>query len=141
MKVLMTTLSAGGDAFPYVEVAKRLTELGHEVIVASSPEVRYLFVGEGIPFVAIGRFHGRGDRETLSAIFEPDEDGLRSFVQFLERMIAPDLQPVTEALTEQARQADVVVAHPLQFGGHIAARAAGTPLVLYSPAPPFVSAD
>lgn len=55
MRFFLTTLGTRGDVVPFICMAKKLMEMGHEAIVLSNGEFEDFVVGEGVKFHAVSK--------------------------------------------------------------------------------------
>ncbi len=123
--VLFTALGSLGDLFPYLALATELQRRGHRATVLTSAVHREHIEQCGIGFRAI----------------EPDLDfenpdilkrALRQLTapRFLLRdVVLPMVRGQYENLLAAARESDLLVTHPLSFGGPLVAEKTGMPWV------------
>ncbi len=55
MRFFLTTLGTRGDVVPFICMAKKLMEMGHEAIVLANGELEDFVVGEGVKFRAVSK--------------------------------------------------------------------------------------
>ncbi|WP_285729482.1 activator-dependent family glycosyltransferase [Nocardiopsis sp. ATB16-24] len=143
MRVVIATIAERSHFLAVVPLAWALRSAGHEVLVASQPELATAVTGAGLPFAPVGR----GDMlsrvlrrlrerpQTAEALDWHDDrtwrvpwDELRTNVQnvvtFWWRMVN---DPMADELVDLCRtwKPDLVVWDPLTFAGAVAARACG----------------
>lgn len=110
-RFLFATLGSLGDLHPYIAVAKALLERGQQAAIATSEEYRTVVEAEGIEFVAIPpSIEQMGDRQQLVTRLFHVRRGPEYLMQLL---VMPYLRPVYDQLLHAARDADVLVSHPL----------------------------
>lgn len=119
MHYLLTTLGSLGDLHPYIAVGIGLRERGHTVTIATSEVYRAKVEGEGL------RFHGlRPDVGTLidnPEVIRRIVDGRRGTEYVIRDVFLPWLEQGFEDTVEAAREADLVVGHPVAFATPTAA--------------------
>ena len=116
-RILLTTWASPGTLRPYIRIARRLADLGHEAIVASGLGARRSVETHGVAF------------HPMRPDLDPDNAGLmrrvldprRGSEVLVEELIAPAVRDAFEDLLPIARDADVIVSHPLTFAAPLAA--------------------
>ncbi|GLU50040.1 activator-dependent family glycosyltransferase [Nocardiopsis ansamitocini] len=141
MRVVIAAQAERTHFLGMVPVAWALRAAGHEVRVASQPELEGVVTGAGLPFVPVGRNHSfprmvkraAGGR---TAVFDMGEDrdevltwdymrdGYRQMVTWWWRMVNEPMLGDLVAFCRQWRP-DLVIWEPTTFAGAIAARACG----------------
>src|SRR5687767_9215906 len=93
MRVLITTMPAAAHLYPYVPLAWALQSAGHEVRVASHPDMADTIVKAGLTAVAVGEkedlggaVRAAGDDERLQRIVDalplgPDDTNFRTAIR------------------------------------------------------------
>jgi UDP:flavonoid glycosyltransferase YjiC (YdhE family) len=116
---LLTTLGSLGDLHPYIAVGIGLRERGHTVTIATSEIYRAKVEGERLQFHPL--------RPDLGALIDNPEI-IRRVVHsrtgteyVFRKLFLPFLEQSFEDTVEAARQADVVVGHPIAFATPTAA--------------------
>ena len=120
---LLTTFGSLGDLHPYIAVGLGLRERGHLVTVATSDEYRAKVEGEGLNFHPVRpEILGlRHDPEVMARAYHP-----RTGSEYVIRsMILPYLEQSYEDLMGIAREADLMVGHPIAFATPIIAEKLG----------------
>jgi rhamnosyltransferase subunit B len=112
-RFLLTTLGSLGDLHPYIAVGLGLRERGHAVTIATSEVYRQKVEGEGL------RFHPL--RPDLGSLIDNPEV-LRQAVHprkgteyVFRKLILPWIEQSFEDTLEAAREADLIVGHPIAF--------------------------
>jgi sterol 3beta-glucosyltransferase len=132
MKALLLTVGSQGDIQPFVALACRLRNEGHEAVLCAPALFGDLAGAHDIPFAPL-------DLDMLAVGEElRDSHGPRHFVKFARAMgnRAPGL--LTGATTAAAAGADVIVHHPVLPVGQHLAEWLGVPAVVAPPQPAFV---
>ncbi|MFE1103488.1 activator-dependent family glycosyltransferase [Nocardiopsis alba] len=141
MRVVIAAQAERTHFLGLVPLAWALRSAGHEVVVASQPELAGAVSAAGLPFAPVGRDHhfGRISRRFASGglplldFGEEDEtrltwrhlrDGHRQLVPFWWRMVN---EPMAGDLVDLCRtwRPDLVVWEPTTFAGAVAASACG----------------
>ncbi|MDQ3897498.1 MAG: hypothetical protein M3326_09715, partial [Actinomycetota bacterium] len=144
MRVLFTAHGAQGHVLPLIGVARALVSDGHDVLVATAPELCALVASHGIETAEAGM----GDDAMVSEArgrwpetqsLPPGSWTIRMFCEIGAPAMAADLAPVIDRW-----RPDVVVREEGEHGGAIAAAAAGLPWVTHGwgsplPAPEAVA--
>ncbi|TDC97187.1 activator-dependent family glycosyltransferase [Actinomadura sp. 7K507] len=149
MKVLITTMPAAAHLYPYVPLAWALQSAGHEVRVASHPDMADTIVKAGLTAVAVGEkedlagaVRAAGEDERLRRIvdalpFGPGDANFKTAIghyvlgafglYYPEDPPGPDRRPMVDDLIGFARswRPDLVLWDPLSFPSPVAARACG----------------
>jgi glycosyltransferase (activator-dependent family) len=153
MKVLFTTLPYPTHFYPMVPLAWALRTAGHEVRVASQPDLTEVITGSGLTAVSVGRPEAEfpvDDAQSRELLDKLHEDGSMFVYGFdltgddrtqwtheglrtLENIQTPGLvavinnDPLVDDLVEFARawRPELVIWEPFTFAGAIAARVTG----------------
>jgi rhamnosyltransferase subunit B len=109
----LTTFGSFGDIHPYIAVGLGLRERGHKVTIATSEVYRSKVEGEGLLFYPI-RPDVAGltsDPSEIRKAFHP-----RTGSEYIIRKVfLPHLKDSYEDLLPLAREADLLVSHPIAF--------------------------
>ncbi len=125
--VLLTTFGSLGDLHPYIAVGLGLRNRGHRVTIATSEGYRAKVEGEGLGFRAVRPDIGTliADPEVMARAFHP-----RTGTEYvIRRMFLPYLEQSYRDLLTIAREADLLVGHPIAFATPIVAEQLGKPWV------------
>ncbi|MGW6055042.1 activator-dependent family glycosyltransferase [Streptomyces sp. NPDC055189] len=149
MRVLFTIMPAASHLQPTVPLAWALQSAGHEVCVASHPDMNDVITSAGLTAVSLGQaedlgalMRGAGDNLMLEEITEalridPQDLNFRNALRHYQlaafslyypgKPHAPGYRPFADDLVEFARawRPDLVLWDPLSFPGPLAARACG----------------
>jgi rhamnosyltransferase subunit B len=113
VKFLLTTLGSLGDLHPYIAVGMGLRARGHAVTIATSEVYRQKVEGEGLRFHPLRPDLGilLDNPEVLRHAVHP-----RNGTEYVFRkLILPWLEQSFEDTLEAARDADLIVGHPIAF--------------------------
>ncbi|HUE83461.1 MAG TPA: glycosyltransferase [Pyrinomonadaceae bacterium] len=139
-EIVLTTIGSFGDIHPYMGIAMELQARGHQPVIATSALYREKLEGAGLRFAPVRPDLPPPqvqDQGLVEKIMEP-----RSGVRFLlEDLLFPSLRDSYEDLLIAARDADLLVTHPITFAGPLVARKLRLPWISTVLAPmSFVSA-
>src|ERR1700733_2051976 len=112
-KVLFTTLGSLGDLHPYIAVGLGLRARGHTVTIATSEIYRAKIEGEGLGFAPVrpDMSHVIDDPEIMRRAVHP-----RTGTAYVVReLFLPWLEQSFEDTLAAARDADLIVGHPIAF--------------------------
>jgi UDP:flavonoid glycosyltransferase YjiC (YdhE family) len=132
VKVLLTTFGSLGDLHPYIAVGKGLRARGHSVVLATSEIYRAKVEGEGLGFHAV--------RPDLSGVLDHPAEMRKAMHPrtgtryVITKMFLPHLEASYDTLAA-AREADLIVSHPIAFATPIAAEVAKKPWISIALAP------
>lgn len=127
LNFLLNTFGSLGDLHPYIAIGQGLRDRGHSVTLATSAAYRARVEGAGLGFCAI-----RPDVEGLAASPQAMERAYhpRTGSEYIMRSVfLPHLTSTYSDLLEPARQADLLVSHPLAFAVPTLAEVLGKPWV------------
>lgn len=114
MNVLLVTLGSAGDVLPFCGIGKSLRERGHRVTLATNPYFAKHVESAGLSLRPLG-----DAAEFLQWLNDPRladrTNGVRLVMQYASAMV----QPVYDLVASE--RPDLVVLHPLAYGGRIAA--------------------
>ncbi len=127
LKFLLNTFGSLGDLHPYIAVGQGLRDRGHLVTLATSEAYRARVEGAGLNFQAIRPdIQGlAGSPGAMECAYHP-----RTGSEYImRRVFLPHLTSTYSDLVEPARQADLLVGHPLAFAIPTLAEVLGKPWV------------
>lgn len=134
MRVLIATIGSEGDVQPFLALAKRLIDAGHDVTFATSDKYEARATSLGIRHVAIGPPWVDAEIEGRFVRVLAQKNPLKQLSIVIEELADEERLSVPK-LMDLARGADVVVYPPLLVAAVVAARAVGTPHVSVHLAP------
>jgi rhamnosyltransferase subunit B len=116
-RIVITSFGSLGDIYPYLALARRLTQRGHDAIFATSAYYRPLIEGEGVAFCPVRPDIDLEDRVTIRRIMEPKHGP-----EFLIReCLLPNLRESYADLAAVMGGVDLLVTHPITFAGPLVA--------------------
>jgi rhamnosyltransferase subunit B len=124
-RIVLTTVGSLGDLHPYLAIALRLRERGHQPIMATSACYRDKIEALGLTFHPV-----RPDADKIA-----DPEAMRRFMdprrgtwRIIRELIVPALRDSYEDIRTAAADADLLVSHPLTaFATRLVAEKTGTP--------------
>jgi len=123
----LTTFGSLGDLHPYIAVGIGLRDRGHRVTIATSEVYRAKVEGEGLGFHAVRPDlpEMRGDPEFLARALHP-----RKGTEYIIRhLMMAWIEHSYRDLKDLAREADLLVGHPIAFATPIVAEELGKPWI------------
>ncbi|MEU9155350.1 nucleotide disphospho-sugar-binding domain-containing protein [Streptomyces sp. NPDC048417] len=138
MRILFTTYAARPHLYPLVPTAWAAVAAGHDVRVASTPELADAVAGTGLPSVTVGRdidsdfWYRRGIFVPRSGY--PGEPEEAAWIRVTDQLALKQFsiaEAMVDGLVEYARswRPDVIVHDPVTFAGPVAAQVLGVPSV------------
>jgi MGT family glycosyltransferase len=126
-RIVLTTFGSWGDLFPLLGLGHELAARGHTPVYAITPAGEDLVRGEGFEFAPVGPRFGFEEYRDHLAILDRRLRGVASLFTIMRRIAMPHLDGAIDDLTAAIDGADLVLTHPVQLAGPIAAEAAGVP--------------
>ena len=123
-RVLLTTFGSYGDLHPYLAIGIELQRRGHSVTIATVPAYAGKVTSEGFGFHPVRPDIAAGDT-ALMEYFMDRRRGTERVVRFLSSAVRDSYEDTLPA----ARQADVIVSHPITAGSVLAAQKLGIPWI------------
>ena len=120
-RIVLACWGSYGDLFPYLAVATRLRERGHQPVVATAPYYRDLVGQTGLAFHPMRPALDPSDTALIARVMDP----ARGSRVVIGEVTAPAVRDAFEDLAPVVRTADLVVTHPITFAAPLAARAHG----------------
>lgn len=126
-RIVFTTFGSLGDLHPYLAIALRLRERGHDPVIATSQVYQQRVEATGLTFCPIrpDRVEQLGDPSMMDRM----RDTKRAPDQVFRDMFMPSLRESYLDTLAAATGADVLVSHPLAFSTRLVAERTGTPWV------------
>jgi UDP:flavonoid glycosyltransferase YjiC (YdhE family) len=124
-RILLASWGSFGDVYPYVGLAFALKDRGHDPVLATAEFYRPLIESLGFEFHAMGPMIDPADRATIERVLDP----VHGADVLVKEILLPSLDADYAALDAAARQADVMVTHPITFAAPIAAQVRRLPWV------------
>ena len=130
-RILLTTTGSLGDLHPFIAIGLGLRARGHAVTVATSNFYKSKVEQTGLTFAPMGPHLGIEDSEMMDRVMN-----LNNGPEYLiRRILYPSVPAAYGEVMEAARQADLIVTHPITFAAQIAAEKMGMPWVSTVTAP------
>jgi UDP:flavonoid glycosyltransferase YjiC (YdhE family) len=126
-RIVLTTFGSWGDLFPLLGLGHELAARGHTPVYAITPAGEDLVRGEGFEFAPVGPRFGWEEYRDHLAILDGRLRGVASLFTIMRRIAMPNLDGAVDDLRNALDGADLVLTHPVQLAGPIAAEAAGVP--------------
>ncbi len=143
MNIFIVTLGTLGDVQPYVALGKGLKAAGHRVTLCTSSSFESFITGHGLIYgylnndlVDLARSDvGRAILENANNVFKIITATIK-----MTRLSAPMQRAMLKDSWEAAKNADpdLIIFHPLAFGGPHIAEKLGVPCILAIPLPMLV---
>lgn len=130
MRVLITTIPVTGHFHPLVPIGRALQQAGHEVTFACSAQYRETIQANGFPYIMAGLYRPRP--EVVAEVQDeiPDTSDPRHWRRLFERLfVDPPGRQMAADLVQlfDDWRPDLVIRDTNEFGGCVAAEAAGIP--------------
>ena len=116
-RIVITSFGSLGDIYPYLALAQRLRQRGHDAIIATSASYRQLVEEEGVAFCPVRPDIDPEDRGMIHRLM----DAKRGPEFLIRECLLPHLRHSYTDLTAAARGADLLVTHPITFAGPVVA--------------------
>lgn len=130
-RIVLCTFGSLGDLYPVLAIGRELTRRGNSTVIATSPGYRAKVEASGIEFHPVGPDIRIDDPAILKRAMHPS-DGARYI--FCE-LVLPYLRESYEATAAIARNADLIVTHPVTLGAFLYARKSAMPWASLALAP------
>lgn len=125
MRVLITTFGTRGDLDPYLAIGRGLAARGHEPVVATHEYWRAAIEDAGLAFRPVRPDTQPEDKQLFARAMHPRWGSK----VVLREIVLPNLRESHADTLAAARDADVVVSHPLTFAAPIVAAQRGLPWI------------
>jgi rhamnosyltransferase subunit B len=123
-RILITTFGSYGDLHPYMAIGVELRRRGHQVTIATLPGYAAKIASEGLAFHPVRPDITPDDRDLLARMMD-----VRHGTERVIRYITAQVRESYEDTLPAAKQADVMVTHPITFAGVLAAEKVGMPWI------------
>ena len=124
-RILLATWGSYGDIYPYVGLGRALRARGDDVRLAAPAYYRTLIEKNGLAFAPAPPDVDPDDRSRLARVMDP----VRGPEAIVREWLMPELRRSFEALEPLARDADLLVTHPVTFAGPVVAELRSIPWV------------
>lgn len=117
MRVCIMTLGSRGDVQPYVALAQKLIESGHEAVVCTGGSFRSFVESNGIPFVETSSdLMAIAQTDEGKAVLEHPVKNIRKTIKLTKNVINPAYRKTLDEFYAAAKGADCIVYHPKALG-------------------------
>ena len=123
-RILVTTFGSYGDIHPYMALGIELQKRGHTVTIATSSSYIAKITSEGLAFHAVRPDISLDDQALLAYVMDARR-GSERVLRFVGNAVRESYEDTLPA----ARQADLIVTHPIAFAGVMAAEKLGLPWI------------
>lgn len=123
-RILLTTFGSWGDLHPYIAIGLTLQARGHRVTIGASATYGPKVEAEGLGFHPVRPDVSLDDRAMIAYFFDVRQ-GSKRVVKSVISVVRESYEDTLPA----AREADLVVSHPLTFAAVLAAQKLGRPWV------------
>jgi UDP:flavonoid glycosyltransferase YjiC (YdhE family) len=120
-RIVLACWGSYGDLFPYLAMAVRLRQRGHDAVLATAPSYRDLATRAGVAFQPMRPDLDPDNTALIARVMDPARGG--SVV--IGEITAPAVRDAFADLAPVVKDADLVVSHPITFAAPLAARAHG----------------
>jgi UDP:flavonoid glycosyltransferase YjiC (YdhE family) len=118
-RIVITTFGSLGDIHPYIPIALELKSRGHHPVIATLNYYREKIEALGIDFHPVRP--ELGPPEENRALLERLMDPRRGTEYIFKELLIPALRDSHEDLLKVAREADLIVTHPVTLAGPVVA--------------------
>jgi MGT family glycosyltransferase len=126
--IVLATTGSFGDVFPFIALALELLARGHRAVIATSEIFRQMIESEGIEFRAI-RPDGYINVEQVGQFIQLLSESQQVLDYGISYLTMPHLRATYSDLMEAAREADLLVTHPLACAASLVAEKTGIPRI------------
>jgi rhamnosyltransferase subunit B len=130
-RIVINCWGSYGDVFPYIGVGKALQARGYHVTLALPRYYLATVEREGLDALPVGPDVDPADRDLIARVM----DAASGPETLIRDWVMPALRQSYEQLREAARDADLIVSHPVTFAAPILAQQRGMPWVATALAP------
>lgn len=122
-RIVFCTFGSLGDVYPYLRLARELKRGGDDPVIATMSSYRSLIEKEGIEFHPVRPDINVSDPAILSKVMDRQKGG-----KFLiSELVMPALRDSYDDTARIARDADLLVTHPMTIAAFLFARKTGMP--------------
>ncbi|GAB1544666.1 glycosyltransferase [Scytonema sp. NUACC21] len=126
--ILLATTGSFGDVFPFIALALELQARRYRVTIATNEIHRHLIESEGVEFRAI-KPDGYIDAKQVGQFIQLLSESGQMLDYGISYLTIPHLRATYSDLMETAREADLLITHPLICAGILVAEKTGIPRI------------
>jgi UDP:flavonoid glycosyltransferase YjiC (YdhE family) len=130
-RILLTTTGSLGDLHPYIAIGLELRSRGHVVTLATSNFYRSKVEQTGLRFAPMGPHLGVEPSLEIDRVM----DAKNGPEYLIRQLLYPSVPAAYAEVMAAAREAELIVTHPITFAAQIAAEKTGMPWVSTVTAP------
>lgn len=131
-RIVLTAVGSLGDLHPYLALARELARRGHHPVVATLPSFRERVEAAGLPFHPIrAAIMPEPGPELMRRVFH----GRKGIEYIVRELMLPALRTAYDDTCAAARNADLLVTHPLTYATQLVAETRNLPWVSTQLAP------
>ena len=123
-RILFTTFGSYGDLHPYMAIGIELKRRGHTVTIATAAAYESKVVSEGLRFHPVRPEIKLGDNTMVEYVMDR-KHGTERILRYLGAHVRESYDDTLAV----ARQADVIITHPITFASVLVARQLGIPWI------------
>src|SRR3954465_3651283 len=116
-RIVLNSWGSLGDLFPYIALGHALQARGHSVVLAVPDFYRPMVEAAHLEHADVGPQVDPSDTKMIAGVMDP----MKGPEFLIRRVSMPALRTAHAQLREAARGADLIVTHPVAFGGPIVA--------------------
>jgi UDP:flavonoid glycosyltransferase YjiC (YdhE family) len=124
-RIVLNSWGSLGDLFPCIALGRALQARGHSVVLAVPEFYRSMVEAAGLEHADVGPEVDPSDRALIAGVMDP----MKGPEFLIRQVIMPALRTAHAQLREAARNADLIVTHPVAFAGPIVAEERRLPWV------------
>ena len=123
-RILFTTFGSYGDLHPYMAIGIELQRRGHTVTIATNRIYETKIASEGLGFHPVRPHFSPDDKAAFEGVMDR-----RRGTELVIRLLSRPIRESYEDSLAAARHADLIVTHPISFGGVLAAQKLAIPWI------------
>ena len=136
MKISILTLGTRGDVQPFVALAQKALEKGHQAVICTGKTFKPFIEAAGIEFKeAASDLMAMLETEEGQMVFKHALQHPFRTKKYLDEVVNPVFRQTLDQFYEAARGADVILYHPKAFGAPDIAAALDIPCISIPPVP------
>lgn len=136
LKVTFLTLGSRGDVQPYVALAKKLIDNGHEALVCTGATFKKFIEENGVGFhKAAADLMAILDSEEGKKVFNGGRYNIFKMLRFSKKVITPAFRKSMDDFLEASQGSDIIIYHPKALGAVDIAQYLNIPCICLPPVP------